>query len=87
MGKHRTEVTEATEGGLRLVGELAPATPLGWGARNTRQWESIAQRSQRPQRGIEVGGSNLCRRPLGWDAETRSMGKHRTEVTEATEGD
>jgi hypothetical protein len=54
---------------------------------NTPRGESIAQRSRRPQREIGVGG----RMHLGEDrysrAGTRQSGKHRTEVTEATEGD
>ncbi len=56
--------------------------------REHAQGESIAQRSRRPQRGIRVGG----RMHLGQDRwlpvrEHAQRGKHRTEVTEVTEGD
>jgi hypothetical protein len=49
-GEHRTEVTEATEDGFWVL--ALNADPLPFRARNTRIRESIAQRSQRPQRRI-----------------------------------
>ena len=51
--------------------------------------ESIAQRLQRPQRGnggLDRGGSLREHRGLR-ARNARNGGKHRTEVTEATEGE
>ena len=121
--KHRTEVTEATEGDLGLVakfywcqlrrlGEKSGATEsiaqrgrrpqrgiwgvakipsvAAWafGREIKVQGESIAQRSQRPQRGIGDGWPKFYR----WQRErlgekSGATEKHRTEVTEVTEGE
>ena len=63
-------------GSVRRLGEKSGAT------------ESIAQRSQRPQRGIWGGWPKFYRWQRGRLGEKSSpRGKHRTEVTEATEGD
>jgi hypothetical protein len=50
-GKHRTEVTEVTEGGLEVRRRNAPGGQHGFWAGKTRIGESIAQRSWRSQRG------------------------------------
>ena len=50
-GKHRTEVTEVTEGGLGLVARNSIGDNHGVWARIGRNGESIAQRSRRSQRG------------------------------------
>jgi hypothetical protein len=63
---------------------------LGFWAGKTRIGKSIAQRSRRPQRGIEglrLDGEKV----LWWTArllggKSAHWEKHRTEVTEATEG-
>ena len=59
----------------------------GFWARTARIGESIAQRSRRSQRGIEDMAEKLwwTRRLLGENCANR--GKHRTEVTEVTEGE
>jgi hypothetical protein len=49
MEKHRTEVTEVTEGKLGVVDERAWVNTAGFRAR-TREWKSIAQRTRRSQR-------------------------------------
>jgi hypothetical protein len=54
-GEHRTEVTEVTEGGLRLDRGRLFGGQFGFWARKTRSGERIAQRSRRSQRGIEAG--------------------------------
>ena len=70
-------------GGRKLCGEH-----LGVTCENTRKGESIARRSRRPRRGIGGGGRKLCREHRGVTCENYApRGKHRTEVTEATEGD
>ena len=46
MERHRTEVTEVTEGKSGVVDERAWVNTPGFRAK-TREWESIAQRSQR----------------------------------------
>ena len=86
MREHRTEVTEATEGdGGCAGGGLVDSMASGRERRSTS--ESIARRSRRPRegwgmRGWRVGGQ------LGlWARKTIQMREHRTEVTEATEGD
>ncbi len=87
-GKHRTEVTEATEGGIGVGAKTARGGHHGLRGRNTRTGKSIAQRSRRPQRG-ELGlGAKIARGGHhGLRARnTRHREKHRTEVTEFTEG-
>ena len=64
-------------------------TALLLGEKRTRRGESIAQRSQRPQRGI-LGA--MVRAGFGWSSSLLGekhayRREHRTEVTEATEGD
>jgi hypothetical protein len=57
-GKHRTEVTEFTEGD----GDWCESSSVNvWdaGAAFTRWGESIAQRSRRSQRGMRIGGKAL----------------------------
>ena len=49
--KHRTEVTEVTEGGLELLARNSIGDNHGGWARIGRNGESIAQRSRRSQRG------------------------------------
>jgi hypothetical protein len=48
--------------------------------------ESIAQRPQRSRRWSGDGGETCASDTVGLVAETRIKGKHRTKVTEATEG-
>jgi hypothetical protein len=70
-----------------LVAKLPPGTPVGPDARITRQGESIAQRSRRSQREIGVGGGSFCLGHHWPGCENHApRGKHRTEVTEVTEG-
>ncbi len=81
--RHRTEVTEVTEGGG------CSTNALGWtlvaSVREHAYGEGIAQRSRRSQRGrlvdecawVDTGG---------FRAGTRVWERHRTEVTEVTEG-
>jgi hypothetical protein len=78
-GKHRTEVTEGTEGELGLVAG-AFCGQRGFRAGNVLIRESIARRSRR---GIGVGGGGFFCGQRGFWAGNR--GKHRTEVTEGTE--
>jgi hypothetical protein len=54
-GKHRTEVTEVTEGDLRFDGATLFGGQISFWAGKTHVGQSIAQRSQR---GIGVGGRN-----------------------------
>jgi hypothetical protein len=50
--------------------------------------KSIAQRSRRSQRRIEVGWRKAFGGKRGfWAGKTRIGEEHRTEVTEVTEGD
>jgi hypothetical protein len=51
--KHRTEVTEATEG--ESEGRSGLGDTVAFSARSARFGESIAQRSRRSQRGIGEG--------------------------------
>jgi hypothetical protein len=44
-------------------GRLLPGTSLAW-LREPREGESIAQRSQRTQRGIGLVGRNFCQEAL-----------------------
>jgi hypothetical protein len=78
---------EVTEGGLSLEGGRFLVDSLFLGGKDTHR-ESIAQRSRRAQRRIEVG----LRNALWWTAwllgeKNTYRGKHRTEVTEGTEED
>ena len=85
-GKHRTEVTEATEGdwvgGRMHLGEdrwlTCGNTPKG----------KASHRGHGGHRG-RLGLVDECTwvKIVGSRAGTRQSGKHRTEVTEATEGD
>ena len=61
-GKHRTEVTDATEGDLGWVAKILSVSSAGVWARNQVQRKSIAQRSQR---GIAVGGQNSISDSVG----------------------
>ena len=87
-GKHRTEVTEVTEGGFGLVARNSIGDNHGVWARIGRNGESIAQRSRRSQR-EDLGWWPGIRSATTWRlGENRAQrGKHRTEVTEVTEGD
>jgi hypothetical protein len=84
-GKHRTEVTEVTEGdwGGRRIDWVALVASV----REHTNRESIAQWSRRSQRGIGVGRQIRLGGTGGFRAGTHESGKHRTEVTEVTEGD
>jgi hypothetical protein len=69
-----------------LVGEFLAGTPR-LECEGQAKTESIAQRSRRSQRGIGLvggfsGGGIIAARAR----ESRGNGKHRTEVTEVTEG-
>ena len=72
-------------GGIWVGGEEFDRRQSWRLARIGRNGESIAQRSQRSQRGIGVGGQEFDRRQHGIWARIRCSGvKHRTEVTEVT---
>jgi hypothetical protein len=62
-----------------------PGISLAW-LRESREGESIAQRSRRTQRGIGRGRL-LPGTPLAWLQNHAKGEEHRTEVTEDTEGD
>jgi hypothetical protein len=59
-GKHRTEVTEVTEGDRGFVGESSSGDEAA-SVRELAQGESIARRSQRSQRGIGVLWAEVLR--------------------------
>ena len=80
---HRTEVTEATEGGIR--GKPLALVDTGTAGREPQNWECIAQRSRRPQRG-ELAGNRWRWWTPRLQGENHKLGMHRTEVTEAMEG-
>ena len=60
-GKHRTEATEVTEGELGLVAKNSAVKHRGFRCEYHTNPESIAQRPQRSQRGIGIGGQKLFR--------------------------
>ncbi len=83
-GKHRTEVTEATEG-MEAAWRRFFGGQLGFWTGKTRIGESIAQRSRRPQRGMEAAWRRFFGGQLGfwagkrasWKASHRGRGGHR----------
>ena len=79
LGKHRTEVTEGSGWWTKFLLRRG-----GLGARTRRNGESIAQRSRRGL-GLVDEISSAEGRP-GCENQAQ-RGKHRTEVTEVTEGD
>ena len=71
-----------------MGGQNSVGGSVGVWARNQVQQKSIAQRSRRPQRGIWGGWPKFYRWQRGRLCEkSGATEKHRTEVTEATEGD
>jgi hypothetical protein len=73
---------------IGVGGQNSIGGSVGVWARNQLSGESIAQRSQRPQRGIWGGWPKFYRWQRGPPGEKSGAAeKHRTEVTEATEGD
>jgi hypothetical protein len=71
-GKHRTEVTEVTEGDWPVAG-CSLATPVAPGEKHT-QGESIAQRSRRSQRGDGQWPGVLWAIPAASWRETHARG-------------
>jgi hypothetical protein len=68
---------------LRFGGRKAVSGKRGFWAGKTRIGESIAQRSRRSQRRIEVGWpKGFCGKLGFWAGKTRVGEEHRTEVTE-----
>ena len=74
-GKHRTEVTEVTEGDWGRRGKLWPGTSSARVRESREEGESIAQRSRRSQRGIAVGRETLAGDIVGLVRESREEGK------------
>ena len=77
-GKHRTEVTEATEG-KGDWGQRAFGGHRGFCASTGRVLQSIAQRSQRPQRGMGIGAKGLS-------VDTGAFGREPGEMRKASHG-
>jgi hypothetical protein len=80
--KHRTEVTEATEGELGLVVKTSIGDSVGVWARNQVQGESIAQRSRRSQRGSWFVKTSIGDSVGVWARNQPRRGKHRTAATD-----
>jgi hypothetical protein len=83
-GKHRTEVTEVTEGDGQWPGVLW-ATPADSG-RETHARGKASHRGHGGHRGGLASGRVFFGDARGTWGETHARGKHRTEVTEVTEG-
>jgi hypothetical protein len=85
--KHRTEVTEATEGGLGRVAKILSVASWAF-VREIRCNRKASHRGHRGHRGgFGVGGQILSVASGRLCEKSGATEKHRTEVTEATEGD
>ena len=86
-GKHRTEVTEVTEGGLGLVARNSIGDNMVFGRESGATGKASHRGHGGHRGGIGVGGQEFDRRQPWRLGENRAQrGKHRTEVTEVTEG-
>jgi hypothetical protein len=85
-GKHRTEVTEATEGGFGLVDECTWVKIVGSRAGTRQRGKHRTEVTEATEE--DWGWWPKCTwvKIVGSRAGTRQIGRHRTEVTEATRG-
>jgi hypothetical protein len=86
MEKHRTEVTEVTEGNLGVVDERAWVKPLA--SLREHEWKGIAQRTRRSQRGklgvmderAWVNTAGFRPKTREWKSTHRGHGGRRGEI-------
>jgi hypothetical protein len=80
-GKHRTEVTEVTEGDIGVGGGIfAGGTPLAWVREARERGKHRTEATEVTEGDIEVGGGNFCRGHRWPGCENHALGEGITQI-------